>query len=492
MRHRVLPPERFAAFDRLIFAVFVIALPAVVAAAPRIFNDGDVSWHVAAGRWIIDHGRIPSADPFSFTMAGKPWIAYEWAAEVVYAAAYDLAGYAGLSAVVAAALVALSAILFLHLRSSLGPIGLLLGLTAVYLVVGPFTIARPHLLAWPLLAGWTALVLAGRERGKAPPLAAALVMLVWANVHGSFALGFVIAAAAALDAAVASSWDRRALLNWATFGAGAAAAAMLNANGLKGLLHPLTVSGMESLPVIEEWMPSMPGTSPLFHAVLAGAVIAILIRRPRFTIGEKLLLILLLAMALLHIRHQAILGIVGAMIIGPRLAGRGRDIGRGEPDAATGWLWPAAGVAAVIAVLAIRLVAPLSPKENFANPRGLLASIPPDLRTQPVLNEYSFGGPLILAGIRPFVDGRADMYGDGFVADYVAIERGDARKFAAAVERYGIRWTMLHRGSGLAEKLDRSPDWARVHSDEVGVIHRMVHQPNRPLSDPRSAENDER
>ena len=29
-----------------------------------------------------------------------------------------------------------------------------------------------------------------------------------------------------------------------------------------------------------------------------------------------------------------------------------------------------------------------------------------------MLNGYSMGGPLILSGIRPYIDGRGDMYGD--------------------------------------------------------------------------------
>src|SRR5688572_32469854 len=106
--------DRYPIFDRLIFALLVLAIPAAITGSTRIFNDGDVSWHIAAGRWIIENGRIPVSDPFSFTMAGAPWVAYEWGSEVVYAAAFDLAGYRGLSAVVAAALVALAAVVFVH------------------------------------------------------------------------------------------------------------------------------------------------------------------------------------------------------------------------------------------------------------------------------------------------------------------------------------------------------------------------------------------
>ena len=67
-------PESYGLFDKLLFAVFVLAVPPFVASNSDIFGDGDVSWHVAAGRSILDHGRIPTTDPFSFSMPGKAWV----------------------------------------------------------------------------------------------------------------------------------------------------------------------------------------------------------------------------------------------------------------------------------------------------------------------------------------------------------------------------------------------------------------------------------
>ena len=88
-----------------------------------------------------------------------------------------------------------------------------------------------------------------------------------------------------------------------------------------------------------------------------------------------------------------------------------------------------------------------------------------------MFNEYSFGGPLILAGIRPYIDGRADMYGDRFFRDYQEALRGDPEHFDKAVDRYGIEWTMLPPHITLARRLDRTPGWKRVYADKVAVIH---------------------
>src|SRR6476619_315879 len=95
-------------------ALGVILLPAVLGSSGTIFNDGDVSWHIATGEWILDHRAIPHTDPFSFTWAGKPWVPIEWLAELLFGAAYRLAGHSGVAALVTAALIALHAVIFLN------------------------------------------------------------------------------------------------------------------------------------------------------------------------------------------------------------------------------------------------------------------------------------------------------------------------------------------------------------------------------------------
>src|SRR4029079_564912 len=92
----------------------VLLIPAVLGSSLTIFNDGDVSWHIATGQWILDHWAIPHTDPFSFTWFGKPWVPIEWLAEVIYASAYRLAGYGGVAALVTVALMALHATVFLN------------------------------------------------------------------------------------------------------------------------------------------------------------------------------------------------------------------------------------------------------------------------------------------------------------------------------------------------------------------------------------------
>ncbi len=68
-----------------------------------LLNDGDTYWHIAVGGWIVSHG-FPHTDPFSFTFAGKPWIAKEWLSQLLYFGAWRLAGWTGVVVLAAGAI----------------------------------------------------------------------------------------------------------------------------------------------------------------------------------------------------------------------------------------------------------------------------------------------------------------------------------------------------------------------------------------------------
>ena len=443
--------------------VAVLLIPAVLGSSKTIFNDGDVSWHIATGQWILDHRSIPHTDPFSFTWAGKPWVPIEWLSEVIYACAYRLAGYGGVGALVTAALMTLHALVYLNasrwVRTALLPI-VLMDFTLV-----PMLLARPHLLTWPLLALWTWLMVRAREQDRAPPVVAALLMTLWANLHGSFVFGLAIAAAFGLEALVASPDKPRALRQWLIFGVACAIAVFINGNGVDGVFHPLRFTQLQMLPLIDEWKPSSPARTPFFFAALVLTLALIAWKRPRLPWVRWLLLGGLLALALFQARHQAMLAIVAAMLLPA-----GFVTGAESTGADKTFKWMVAAGAALLVL--VRGFMPLTPPENQANPWKLIAAVPQQLRSQPVLNGYSMGGPLILSGIRPYIDGRGDMYGDAHVLGFLAISHGDGRAFDEAVQRWHIRWAIIPNESNrLIALLNRSPDWRRIAQDKVGAVY---------------------
>lgn len=458
--------RRTGVLELLLFAILVLGLPLLFGTAAKIFNDGDTGWHLAAGNWIIEHRQVPRVDPFSFTMAGRPWTAHEWLADIFLAGAFRAAGYAGLAALVTAALIMLHLLVYRAASTRVGPEVSFFTFIGLVLVLAPFILARPHLLVWPLMALWTSLLLDAADQKKPPPWWLPLLMILWVNLHGSFPLALVIYGAIALDAWLAGS--SAGMKRWLLVGLACAGATLANANGLSALVFPFTVARMDTLHLILEWQPSSFERTPFFFLVLAGLIGALLVMRARISPARLMLLGFLLAMALLQVRHQSWFVIAAALIVPRALASRSADMARAKRAPVP----PRIAVPAALSCAALVLLLPIGPNEGPSYPIRLIAAIPASLRNQPVFNQYSFGGPLILAGIRPYIDGRADMYGDAFFADYDRIERGDMDRFARAVDRYGIRWTMVQQSNRrFVKALDASPQWRRVAWDKVGVIH---------------------
>jgi len=257
-----------------LFIALVLGAPFGIATTPFVFRDGDTSWQVAAGEWILGHGHIPTSDPFSFTAAGHAWVAMEWLAEVVFGAAFAALGFAGVAAIAATAFMGLHAIIFFHLQRRVSIALLAATLVMLDFVLAPFVMARPHALSWPLIAAWATLLLTAAEKGRPPPPWAALILVVWSNLHASFPLAIPIMGAIALDALIATRWTT--IREWILFGIVSLIAVCLNANGLAGLRQPFETSSLAMLPLIGEWHHSSPHATPFFFAVVGIAVAALL------------------------------------------------------------------------------------------------------------------------------------------------------------------------------------------------------------------------
>lgn len=461
---------------RLLVAI-AAALAALYAAfAKSIFNDGDTGWHLAAGDWIIGHRAIPHSDVFSFTLRGHPWVAHEWLAELIMAAAFRSAGWSGLALATAAAFATTLLIAGLRAARTM-PIRYVLALIALLAsALSPGLLARPHVLAWALLAIWLEVLLRARERNKAPPLAAAALMTVWANLHASFIFGLAIAAAFALEAVLAAADRRSTVFAWGLFGLLSLSAALITPNGLEGLLYPFQVSGMKALPLIAEWRTMSLPQDWMFLVLVLGVAGAAFRRWRRIGIVRIGLLALLIAMGVLHARHQAVFAIVAVMAIVPAAFGRRSESARLTRPA----LLLLAAVGLLIA--AARLIVPFNRGESANWPLRAIAAVPAELRTQPVLNSYGFGGPLILMGIAPFIDGRADMYGDDFTIVHDRMVGGDKAELRAAEIRWNLRWAILAPSDGLAQVLARDPQWRLTYSDRWAMV--FIRQ--LPDSPPRS------
>jgi hypothetical protein len=433
---------------------------AVAAFAPQLFNDGDSWWHLAAGNWMLDHRAVLKSDVFSFTMPGRPWDAQEWLSEVLMTLAYRAAGWNGLHLLFGAAMGCTAAIVASHVRARTAAMAALplsvLGLSCVLASL----LARPHLLALPLLALWTAGLLTAREEKRAPSLWLLPVMLLWANLHGSFAFGLALVGFFGLEAVLE---ERSAWKGWALFLLASVLAAALTPQLVHGLIFPFQLLVMGSIRNIGEWAPADLSRLAPFPIALVCLTGVLLTGKLKLPFWRSLLLFGLCYLALTHMRHQMLFGVIAPMLIAPGL--------RFQPDVKPlpAWLMPA-GACLLAAMIVARLMLPTVRGDDKVTPMTALAQVPAALRSEPVLNQYDFGGYLIFAGVKPFVDGRTDMYGDAFLADYDVMTSPDRKALADGLARWHIAWTLLPPGP-MARAMDAMPGWHRAYSDKVAVVH---------------------
>jgi len=140
------------------------ALALALGLAPLTSND--IWLHLATGDWILQHGRVPGEEVFSFVAAGRPYVAHEWGSQVLLALAYRLAGLGGLQAFKTLVALALGWALYLTgRRAGANSAAAAAAAGAALFVAGAHLWARPHLLTWLALLATLAILKAAPGAG---------------------------------------------------------------------------------------------------------------------------------------------------------------------------------------------------------------------------------------------------------------------------------------------------------------------------------------
>jgi hypothetical protein len=449
---------------------------------PRLLNDPDSYSHIAVGRWIMAHGAVPSSDPFSFSMHGAPWIAFEWLSEVIYAAVYALSGWAGVVALAAAATALALALLTRFLLRELPPTPALLTVMAAIALLAPHLLARPHMLTLPVMVAWATALVRCMDRHAPPPYWALPLLVLWANLHGSVVLALGLIGPAVLEALLdekRSEWPRL-LLRWLPFTALAVAACCLTPYGPEPLLIPLTTLGLgDALRWITEWRPQDFGHFGTFEFVLLAGIFA-LSRGVTLPLVRALVLLGLMHFALAQMRNADLLAVLAPLYLAAPLA---RQFGARAQDDAAGSARGVNLTAFNLTALSVMIVATglALARDVRPAPQNTPAAAVADLaKAGPVLNDYSFGGYLIFAGIPTFIDGRGELYGGPFIARYNRdLSLADLPDFLRLLDQYKFGATLLAPDTPAIALLDRLPDWQRVYSDDVAVVHKRLAAPKQ-------------
>lgn len=436
--------------------VFVAA-----ALSHTVLVDGDSYWHVAVGRWIVEHHAVPTADVFSYSVPGTPWTAYEWGGDLLLYATHAAAGWRGVQLLAAVAYAASAAYILRFLLDRMEAVYAIgLATISVALMYIHF-LARPHVLAWPITVVWVGTLVRAVEARRPPPWWLLALLIVWINLHGSFVLGGGIAGLLAFEAWLSTSDDtalqRSLAKRWAWFLIASAGALLVNPRGASLIGHVLGITRLDdTLSVLDEWKATSlrePSVFLVWCALLLGLLLT---RRVRLRLPRLVVLLVLVYLAFKHQRHQTQVGLVAPFLLATPLAlgfararTQARDVASHAVDGVVATLArPMRGAGVLILGLVVAAVMfvgrgriPDRPSAGIS-PEGALEAVRLAKIDAPVLNDYSFGGFLIFQRVPVLIDGRGDMYPSDFMRQvHEATDRGRRRwwTFAATTPRAPAR-----------------------------------------------------
>jgi hypothetical protein len=491
-------------------AIAVATLPFVALLALGPVPVVDLWWQMKAGQLIWEQGRVPHEDPFSCTATGREWIVQEWLPSLLFYALYTRVSPLALVLFkMTGAAVAFGLVLWRCLRRTDRPLLSALLTVLAAAAARTFLDIRPQIFSYVLFAGLLALLEEYRRQTPAQANAHRLlwpippILLLWANLHAGFLLGFLalgvylIAEAGAALCGDQSRW--RAVRALALVVAISAPLTLLQPNGIALWRYPFVLMGH---PVVMDFI--LEWKSPDFHQPWTTAyAIFLLIALGAFALARRsiwtgdLFLLLILAYASLHSIRQIPLFVLA---VTPALADAAADVlGRCERwrtlsiaalptrrrrEGGAGGALAAFGAAVALILLAYAFAVELQrvPRRDWFAYTGALHTFPIaacDAIEEHgwegnLFNDYKWGGYLIWRFYprrQVFIDGRAEVYFGAPFDDYYAIHNAFP-DWDERLRKWRVATALLDRNAILTRVMEASPAWRRVYVDGVAVIYR--------------------
>jgi len=426
----------------------------------------DLFWHLATGRWILEHRELPAADPFRFTSDGSPWVNHEWLFQIAQRAIEALGGLDALVIARTLVVVGLAAWLFHALRKTGTPVAASVLIAAIAMIG-----ARPRMMMRPELVSLVALpVLLGllqsyrRTRSWRPLGFAALVVVIWTNAHAGVLIAPVVAGAYLVGARLPGGsgrgrggetpipWNRVIVVP-----AVLALAVAINPHGFDVYRVPFRIaSALQGIPVQNpEWLPAWAAPQPALIAwavALAALISWAAYRCRRIDPATGLATLALAALAVSGVRHQGLFFLGAAFLAAECVA----DLVRTEAHGAS--VFEGARGAAIATVFCLLATVwcivppptgPLRPRQGpYSFGLGLEPGRFPvvaagEIARHPdlghVYNDVAFGGYLVwrlFPGRQVFIDGRNEV-NPGLLRE-IAEARSDSRKWNRLLEDHEI------------------------------------------------------
>ncbi|MEX1247313.1 MAG: hypothetical protein WEA61_02425 [Anaerolineales bacterium] len=464
----------------------------------RFSMDTDTWWQLRTGELIVERGAVPMTDSFSFTREGEEWRypSGAWLSELQLFAIYGNFGAGGLNIWVAA-MVTL-AFVFIYMAMSGPPLLRAFIMVLAVTVSGIYWAARPYMVSFVLSAAFLWILEDFRWERKnrlvwLPPL-----MILWANSHPGFAVGFLLMGIYVVAEVIGwafAAWrgprkeaakakNRLGILVLTSLGL--LVAACINPAGPALLTFPFETVSIGALQdYIQEWQ------SPNFHILQAQPFAWMLITTLGLlgaaslglALSDFLLLAVLGYMGLLAARNIPLFALAAPIVMSRHAASwlpaLRKKFGLKKVKATQPARWQAwlnAGILAVLAMAVVGRAASVYPGEanleasKDKSPIGAVEYIKEHQPPGNLFNSYNFGGYLIweLRDYPVYVDGRTDLYDDGILTQWLNTIQGK-EGWQTALDRWGVRLVLLEPTWPLTRLLE-AEGWQLLYEDDVSVL----------------------
>jgi hypothetical protein len=444
--------------------------------------DPDVWWHIKNGQTIIATRHWPTVDPYSFTVSGTPWLAYEWLGDVAigYVGKFGLQALAALLMGLGGA-IAIALYYYASLCARNSKAGFVSAAIVSIFAIGNFNL-RPQMFG-ALFLVITLIVLERFRQGQPkalwilPPL-----FLLWINSHGSWIIGLgvmLVALAGGLFEFQIGSiegvrWTEKERIQLEAALLGCLVVIPVTPYGTRLATYPFLVAS--SLPLnmenVLEWFP-MPFNmwwGKLFLAVIVGAFLLQAVYHFNFRLQQWVLAIGGTVMACIHIRFVLLFSPFFAPVLAVMLARWLQRYHREKDKYVLNAVLMAGAVFAMVWYFPTRSGLEHGVEKQFpVRAVNFLLSHPTEGQ---LFNAYNYGGYLIayLPEHKVFIDGRGDLYElGGAFGDYLQIAGLKPAAFFV-LKSYGIRTCLMERGAPLAVVLAVHPEWKQIYHDDQSVI----------------------
>jgi hypothetical protein len=441
--------------------IFLISFTSVyyVLNASLLLGHYDLGWHLAAGDLIRDRGNIPFQDPWSFTLADKQWYNLSWLWDVIASVIFQYTNFSGLVLfTIACGAVIVGYLTSICLSSGASALAVCISVFSACLLYPTFVTApNIYLAASPNTSTMLFCVMFYGECLKRTRwFLLPLMMVLWANLHGGFLLGFLIVGVFCGVALLRRDWANFRIYSLA--GAGCLVATFINPLGWHIYEGVATTLGHFVQAYITEWWSyfanmTMPGSVPGIIYVVIFVALELRYRNSRpIRLESRLLAWLFLFLGIYQFRYMSFFFMFSTVPLALHLD---RLLPKRLNNFEVQKSLLAAGIvgACALPVTFMQIQPALGLPEMISEQDA--SYLKTHFSHARLLNHWNVGGLLIFRtqGTVPvFVDGRAaTAYPDDLLRDYFKLPEWEIDETAwdTVLEKYRIDtvlWVKAHEG----------------------------------------------